>query len=120
MEFVLTFQQPAEIYERNADPVKGPPFMLAWKQYMEAMGAAGVMRGANRLDAFAATSVRVRNGKRQVQDGPFADSKELLGGYVVIDVPSLDEALRWAERSPSSLAGSTEVRPVVAMSSAKV
>lgn len=115
MEFVLTFQQPLEIVERDKDPVTGPPALLAWKQYMEAMGAAGVMRGGNRLDALAATSVRVRGGKRQVQDGPFADSKELLGGYVVIDVPSLDEALRWAERSPSSLHGSTEVRPVMAM-----
>jgi hypothetical protein len=115
MEFVLTFQQSAEIYERNNDPVQGPPALLAWKQYMDAMAASGAMRGGNRLDALSATSVRVRNGKRLVQDGPFADSKELLGGYVVIDVPSLDEALRWAERSPSSLVGSTEVRPVIAM-----
>jgi hypothetical protein len=115
MEFVLTFQQPVSIYEQHADPKLGPPAMMAWKAYMDAVAAAGVMRGGNRLDPFALTSVRVRDGKRQVQDGPFAESKELLGGYIVIDVPSLDEALRWAERSPSSLYGSTEVRPVMSM-----
>ena len=117
MEFVLTFQQPAEIYASHADPVKGPPALEAWKLYMDAMTAAGVMRGGNRLDANAATTVRVRGGKRQVQDGPFADTKELLGGYVVVDVPALDEALKWAERSPSSLVGSTEVWPVLSMAS---
>lgn len=115
MEFVLTFQQPSAIYEQHADAKLGPPAMMAWKEYMDAMAAAGVTRGGNRLDPFALTSVRVRDGKRQVQDGPFADSKDLLGGYIVIDVPSLDEALRWAERSPSSLHGCTEVRPVLAM-----
>jgi hypothetical protein len=57
--------------------------------------------------------VRVRDGKRQVQDGPFVETKDLLGGYVVIDVASVDEALKWAERSPSSLVGSTEVRAVI-------
>lgn len=115
MEFVLTFLQPQATYELNADPVKGPPALQAWQLYMQAMAETGVMRGGNRLDAFGATTVRVRNGQRQVQDGPFADTKDLLGGYVVIDVPSLDEALKWAERSPSSLAGSTEVWPVMAM-----
>jgi hypothetical protein len=113
MEFVLTFHQSPAVYELHADPVKGPAALEAWKHYMQAVAAAGVMRGGNRLDAFSATSVRVRDGQRQVQDGPFAESKELLGGYIVIDVPSLDEALRWAERSPSSLLGSTEVRPVM-------
>ena len=115
VEFVLTFQQPAQVHESYADPVKGPPAAQAWKLYMDAMAAEGVMRGGNRLDPFGATTVRVRDGQRQVQDGPFADTKDLLGGYVVIDVPSIDDALKWAARSPSSMAGSTEVWPVVAM-----
>ena len=115
MEFVLTFQQPAEVYETNADPVTGPPAMQAWKLYMEAMAAEGVLRGANRLDPFAVTTVRVRNGQRQVQDGPYADTKDLLGGSALIDVPSLDHALQWAARSPSSAAGSTGVWPVIQM-----
>jgi hypothetical protein len=49
---------------------------------------------------------------RQIQDGPYAETREIAAGYIVIEVPSLDEALRWAERSPSSVTGSTEVRPV--------
>lgn len=113
MEFVLTFQQPQTAYELHADPVKGPPSLQAWQLYMQAMAEAGVMRGGNRLNALGATTVRVRDGQRQVQDGPFADTKDLLGGYVVIEVPSLDEALKWAERSPSSVTGSTEVWPVM-------
>ncbi|MDP9124802.1 MAG: CocE/NonD family hydrolase, partial [Pseudomonadota bacterium] len=86
MEFVLTFHQPAEVFEVNDDPVRGVVPMQAWKLYMEAMVAAGVLRGANRLEQFAPTAVRVRGGKRQVQDGPFADTKDLLGGYAVVDV----------------------------------
>ena len=119
MEFVLTFHQPAEVYEVNADPVRGVPGMQAWKLYMEAMAAAGVLGDAKRLDAFNPTSVSVRGGKRQVQDGPFADTKDLLGGYSVIDVESLDEALKWAERCPSAAVGAVLVWPVIKMATPK-
>lgn len=113
MEFVLTFHQPIEEIERLEDPVLGPPALEPWKAYMGAMAAAGVMRGGNRLaPPWTATTVRSRNGQRLVQDGPFADTKELAAGYVVIEVASLDEALAWAEQSPSTASGSTEVRPV--------
>jgi len=114
MEFVLTFLQPQAIYERNADPVTGPEGLAPWRLYMQAMAEAGVLRGGQRLDVMSGTRVRVRDGRRQVQDGPFADTKELLGGFVLIDVPSLDEALRWAERAPSSALGSTEVHALKA------
>ncbi len=117
MEFVLTFHQPAEVYEVNADPVRGVPGMQAWKLYMEALVAAGALRDTKRLDAFNPTSVSVRDGKRQVQDGPFADTKDLLGGYAVIDVDSIDEALKWAERCPGSAVGVTVVWPVRKMPS---
>lgn len=116
MEFVLTFQQPSEASETHVDPLKEAPVMHAWKLYMESMGSAGVMRGGNKLDARNSTSIRVRGGKRQIQDGPFADTKDLLAGYVVIDVPNLDDALKWAELSPSSSIGSTEVWPVMNVS----
>ncbi len=116
MEFMLSFNQPAEVYEEQNDPVTGPKSIQAWMQYMGAMGAAGVMRSGNRLaPPHTASTVRIRDGQRVVQDGPFADTRELVGGYVIIDVPSIDEALQWAARSPSSLTGSTEVRPVAVM-----
>jgi hypothetical protein len=57
--------------------------------------------------------VRLRDGKRLVQDGPFADAKEPLGGYFVIEVPDLDTALEWAARAPSAAGASVEVRPVM-------
>jgi hypothetical protein len=113
MQFVLTFKQPPDIYERNADPVEGPVLLSAWKDYMDAMASAGVMRGGQRLDAMGATVVRMRDGVRQVQDGPYIDSKELLGGFVVIDVASVDDAIKWAALSPSSATGHTGIWPVV-------
>jgi hypothetical protein len=60
-----------------------------------------------------ATTVRVRDGQRLTSDGPFAETKEVLGGYYVIDVPDLDAALAWAEKIPSVGYGSVEVRPVM-------
>ena len=63
----------------------------------------------------AATSVRVRNGKRQVTDGPFAETREQLGGFFLIDVPNLDEAIEIAGRIPGAKKGTVEVRPVFDM-----
>ncbi len=74
-----------------------------------------MLAGAGGLEPpVTATTVRVVDGQRHVQDGPFADTKEQLGGYFVIDVPDLDVALEWAERCPSaSTGGSCEVRPLL-------
>jgi hypothetical protein len=86
----------------------------AYKAYLEAMSKTGVLRGANRLQpTSAAATVRVTNGKTQVLDGPYADSKEQLGGLHVIEVADLDAALAWAARSPTALHGVVEVRPLV-------
>jgi hypothetical protein len=60
-----------------------------------------------------ATTVRIQDGKRHVQDGPFADTKEQLGGYFIIDVPHVDAALEWAARAPCASTGGVEVRPVM-------
>lgn len=101
----------AEAGQPDSDP-QGP----AWSAYTQALIAAGVMRGGNALQpAASAATVRLRDGRRDVQDGPFADSKEQLGGYYVIDVPDLDTALAWAARSPAASTGAVEVRPVFAM-----
>ena len=85
----------------------------AYRAYMEAMAKAGVLRDSKGLQpTSAATTVRVANGKTQVLDGPYADSKEQLGGFHIIDVANLDAAIGWAARSPTALHGVVEVRPV--------
>jgi hypothetical protein len=77
---------------------------------------AGVIKGSNRLQPTStATTVRSTNGKSQVLDGPYVDSKEQLGGYFLIDVPNLDAALSWAARCPAVHHGAVEVRPVWSM-----
>jgi hypothetical protein len=88
----------------------------AYMAYTEALKKAGAWVGSNRLQPIsAATTVRVTDGKSQVLDGPYIDSKEQLGGYYLIDVPDLDSALSWAARCPGASHGTIEVRPVWAM-----
>ena len=85
----------------------------AYFAYMEAMKKAGVIRGGERLRPTSdATTVRVKHGKTQVLDGPYAETKEQLGGYFLIDVPDLDAALSWAARCPGASHGIVEVRPL--------
>lgn len=115
MQFVLTFNQPSTEIERHENVELAPALMEPWKAYMAELAAAGIMRGGHRLaPPWTATTVRIRQTRRHFQDGPFAETKEMATGYVVIEVDSLDDALKWAERSPSSATGSTEVRPVAA------
>ena len=85
----------------------------AYGAYTQALRKEGVLQGSNRLQPVAtATTVRIADGKTQVLDGPYADSKEQLGGYYLIDVPDLDAALAWAARCPAAGHGTIEVRPV--------
>jgi hypothetical protein len=85
----------------------------AYKAYMEAMTEAGVLRSSSGLKpTSSATTVRVENGKTQVLDGPYADTKEQLGGFHIIEAPDLDAAISWAARSPTALHGVVEVRPL--------
>jgi hypothetical protein len=74
------------------------------------------LAGSNRLQpSAAATTVRIANGKSQVLDGPYADSKEQVGGYYMIDVPDLDAAISWAARCPTASHGIVELRPIWSM-----
>jgi len=86
--------------------------MAAFHAYAEALDKAGALVSAEVLQSAATTTtVTLKNGSLQVQDGPFADSKEQLGGTFVIDVPDLDAALAWAERCPAAEWGHIEIRP---------
>jgi hypothetical protein len=85
----------------------------AYRAYMEAMTKAGVLKDSRGLQpTSAATTVRVANSKTQVLDGPYAETKEQLGGFHIIEVTDLDAAIAWAARSPTALHGVVEVRPV--------
>jgi hypothetical protein len=90
--------------------------MGAYQAYTEAMQQAGVFKqGAPLQPSATATTVRIADGKAQVLDGPYAETKEQLGGYYLIEAPDLDTALAWAGRCPGASYGSVEVRPVWAM-----
>ena len=86
----------------------------AYMAYNKALIEAGLMQGGNALQpTSSATTVRICDGKTQVLDGPYADTKEQLGGYYLIDAPDLDTALAWAARCPGASRGIMEVRPIM-------
>jgi hypothetical protein len=114
MDYMLAFYETTAEIGRRDDPAQYPAYWGAWSAYVGALHASGVVKsGAGLQPPRTATSVRVEGGQRQVQDGPFADTREHLGGFFVIDVPSLDVALEWAARAPCASAGGVEVRPVL-------
>ncbi|OBB05881.1 hypothetical protein A5662_10435 [Mycobacteriaceae bacterium 1482268.1] len=89
------------------------PAMAAFQAYADDLAAAGVLIDTEVLEpVIATTTVTARNGAPEVQDGPFVDTKERLGGIFVIEVPNLDEALKWAQRNPATSWGVIEIRPV--------
>ncbi len=101
---------------KTMTPADMGPMIAAYTAFSEAMVKAGVMGGEERLQPTAtATTVCVRGGKTKVLDGPYADTKEQLGGDYLIDVPDLDAALHWAARCPGASHGAVEVRPIWAM-----
>ena len=105
-----------EAAEAAATEADNAALMAAYGAYAGAMAQAGVMVGGERLHpSEMATSVRIKGGKTEVLNGPYADTHEQLGGYFMIDVPDLDAALHWAARCPSASQGTIELRPVWAM-----
>jgi hypothetical protein len=115
MHYVLLFNETADELARRADPAAKAAYWGSWWAYMGAIAEAGAMVGGHGLQPpEVGTTLRVASdGTRQIHDGPFADTKEMLGGYVVLDLPDLDRALEWAARAPCVTAGSVEIRPVL-------
>jgi hypothetical protein len=104
------------IYETEQDFAYRPSLMPAYAAYAQALEEAGAHRGGECLHpTHTATTVRLQNGTPQVQDGPFPDTKEQLGGFFLIEAPDLDAALAWAARCPAAARCAVEVRPVLAM-----
>ena len=108
---MLIYEAPEDFAARAAN---GEPYRAAWRAYHEALVEAGVYAGggAPLLEPATGTTVRVRDGRRHVQDGPFAETKDQLGGFAILECPSLDEALAWAARCPVAGSGAVEVRPM--------
>ena len=112
MEYMLMdYVQVAGWYELSR--AEQEHWLGAYRGYMQAMQAAGVLKSSGGLHPAAmATTVRVAEGKTQVLDGPYADTKEQLGGFHILEVDDLDAAIAWAARSPTALHGVVEVRPM--------
>lgn len=115
MQYLLTLYADESGWDAMT-PEQQQQGVAAYGAYTEALKQAGVLVGSNRLRPSAtATTLRTTNGKTQVLDGPFADSKEQLGGYYLIDVPDLDAAMAWAGRCPGVQHGIVEVRAIWGM-----
>ena len=100
----------------NARKQDAEAMIAAYAGYTKAMREAGVYIGGERLHPSAnAAVVRIRDGKTSVLNGPYAEAKEQLGGYYLIEAADLDAAIGWASRCPGAAFGTMEVRPVWAM-----
>lgn len=113
MKYMLTLvSDPAD--EPTPDSPEFGPYMQQWADYSSALAEIDAMVSGEALEGpETATTVQVRDGERIISDGPFIESKEVIGGFYVIDVANLDEAIEWAARIPNVHFGSVEVRPVV-------
>lgn len=109
------------IYGNEANAQAVPPDVMkqviaAYGAYTQALKAAGVLVASDRLRPSSdATTVRITNAKTAVLNGPYAETREQLGGYYTVEVPDLDAAISWAARCPGAAHGAIEVRPVWAM-----
>jgi hypothetical protein len=114
MHYAIIVYETDESMSARDDAGRAPAYWGSYVAYAKALREAGIARGGAGLEApRTATTVRLRDGERQVQDGPFADTKERLGGFFLIEVDDLDQALAWAARCPGASLGSVEVRPVM-------
>jgi hypothetical protein len=112
MEYLALIHGDESVWERMTEAERDAAYEQ-YGEFAEAARAAGVLAGGEELGSTAsATTVRVRDGRRLVTDGPYAEVKEALGGFFILDCASFDEALDWAARIPAAEHGAVEVRPV--------
>lgn len=114
MEYVILFYEGKEEMAERTHPEKSEAYWGGWMNYSKAVDEAGIGRGGAGLQTpDTATVLSLKNGKKHVQDGPYADTKEQLGGFSIIDVPNLDAAIEWASKSPAFAKGRIEIRPAL-------
>lgn len=110
MQFALLIYESPEAFARRKNDASDS-YTSAWRAYYNAMVEAGIYVGGDPLEVpDTGTTVQIKDGKRRVQDGPYADTKEQLGGFTILELPSLDAALDWAARCPAASYGAVEVR----------
>ncbi len=113
MQYLLLIYLEEAQWERLSEPERQKVYG-EYRDLIGELGKAGKFLGGHELQPIAtATTVRVRGGKKSITDGPFAETKEQLGGYFLVEAKDLDEAMDIAARIPSATTGSIEVRPVV-------
>ena len=113
MKFLAIIYNDESMYA-SATPEQIGETFAAHGAFGEATRAAGVFLGGEGLEpTSAATTVRVRDGERLLTDGPYAETKEQLGGYYLLECKDLDEALEWASQIPEAKSGAIEVRPIM-------
>lgn len=113
MQYAVLIYETEQAFAHRTDETHSPAYWGAYQAYAAALKEAGINTGGGILQpGSSGTTVRLQAGKRHVQDGPFADTKEQLGGYIIIDVPDLDTALDWAARCPAAADAAVEVRPL--------
>ncbi len=118
MKYAVMVYENEYDFDSRIDPARQSEYWAAYTAYSKALTEAGVAAGGTALlPPTTATSLRISGAKRHVQDGPFLEAKEQLGGMFLIDVPDLDAALEWAAKCPSATTGGVEVRPVLEMGS---
>lgn len=119
MQYLIMATETEDDFDARDDPARAEAYWAGWTAYIPALTESGALVAAAGLQPPAtATTVRRRDGRRLVQDGPFADTKEQLAGYFVVEVPDLDAALAWAAQCPSADTASVEVRPLLPASPA--
>ena len=112
MRFVMLIYETADDFGARSSE-QSDQHTAPWRAYYKDLVDAGVyVTGAPLQPDADGTTVRVKGGQRHVQDGPYADTKEQLGGFIILELPSLDAALDWAARCPTAATGAVEIRPV--------
>jgi hypothetical protein len=112
MRYAMLIYETPEAFARRENG-EGDPYLGAWRAYHKALVESGAFIGGEPLQLpETGTTVRLTEGRRQIQDGPYANTKEQLAGFTILELPSLDAALDWAARCPAAAAGAVEVRPL--------
>jgi hypothetical protein len=121
VKYALLIYENPEIFAQREQVEENAAYFGAWRAYYRSLVEAGVYVDGEPLHApETGTTIRQRDGKKHIQDGPYANTKEQLAGFILLELPSLDAALDWASRCPATTVGAVEVRPLAPEQKTKV